>query len=507
MRSSIALVLVSVCATFGCKSDEPADASGATPGRESPATDPEPTSPPIGAWVVIDEQHGMFETANADGDRIPSPPPGPRIRVAEVVAIAGAMIEVRTIAVRPGITCASELGTELANELRFFVQAEALQSVLVRPKLVEFDDGTKLELAPGVPVVETGAKGSVRIGDASLFVALDDADVGRWFTPVHEHGDPLGGKARDPGLVLHYGEHSFTAAADPFLVAQERSPIEGGQLLTFSSACGQFVLRSELEEPPKAGLYAMKGPRDYDPDMLNAGIFGVMQHQVAVDESTGDKRTCELLRWTAAADTKLTWLGGGEAGTVLAAHDLPQSAVERYDRVCFEASGLDVCIETAKLERKGEEGCFPGPRGFGVVGIGSEAEAALGEEGSLGRKGGRDDGTSSALAQVRLAVPTVGTGLDPDIVRRIVRAHINELRACYDDGLDRDLALVGRIEIAFEIGAKGKVVISSVHASTLTPADAKVSACFAKAIKRWTFPKPQSGASVSVVYPFDLAQE
>jgi hypothetical protein len=42
------------------------------------------------------------------------------------------------------------------------------------------------------------------------------------------------------------------------------------------------------------------------------------------------------------------WRGGRE---------LPRTAEELDDRVCFAASDLDVCIETAKLERVGDPDC------------------------------------------------------------------------------------------------------------------------------------------------------
>ena len=47
--------------------------------------------------------------------------------------------------------------------------------------------------------------------------------------------------------------------------------------------------------------------------------------------------------------------------------------------------------------------------------------------------------------------------LDKDIIRRIVRAHINEVRSCYDRGLRRYRNLGGRVEINFTIIETGHV--------------------------------------------------
>lgn len=91
--------------------------------------------------------------------------------------------------------------------------------------------------------------------------------------------------------------------------------------------------------------------------------------------------------------------------------------------------------------------------------------------------------------------------LDPDLIRRIVRAHIPEVRHCYNEGLGRDPELAGRVAIAFTIAETGNVEASKIQESSL--ADDEVSACIQAAVTRWIFPRPDGGA-VEVVYPFVL---
>lgn len=105
---------------------------------------------------------------------------------------------------------------------------------------------------------------------------------------------------------------------------------------------------------------------------------------------------------------------------------------------------------------------------------------------------------------------SVGTGthvvdgqLDVDIVRRIVRAHINEIRHCYNQGLQRDPDLRGRVTVAFVIAPNGDVQSAKVVKNDL--ADARVDDCIVKAIKRWRFPKSADGRPVRVSYPFQFA--
>jgi hypothetical protein len=106
----------------------------------------------------------------------------------------------------------------------------------------------------------------------------------------------------------------------------------------------------------------------------------------------------------------------------------------------------------------------------------------------------------STVPQVRQLKATIEGPLDKDIVRRIVRAHINEVRFCYNQGLARDPRLAGRLEIEFAILDDGKVGTATVRQSSL--ADPRVGDCTANAVRRWTFPKPEK--VTKVIYPFDL---
>jgi TonB family protein len=104
--------------------------------------------------------------------------------------------------------------------------------------------------------------------------------------------------------------------------------------------------------------------------------------------------------------------------------------------------------------------------------------------------------------RVRQAKAQVKGALDSDIIRRIVRAHINEVRYCYNQGLVKDATLKGRIAIQFTISPTGNVAAAVVQESSLK--DNAVGQCIAKAVKRWKFPKPQGEGNVVVTYPFVL---
>ncbi len=100
--------------------------------------------------------------------------------------------------------------------------------------------------------------------------------------------------------------------------------------------------------------------------------------------------------------------------------------------------------------------------------------------------------------------PAMGVegSLDKDVIRRIVRAHINEVRYCYNEGLSEDPELAGRVVVKFRVGAKGKVEDATVTQTDI--AQTGVPVCIERAVARWRFPKPADGEHVVVTYPFVL---
>lgn len=104
-----------------------------------------------------------------------------------------------------------------------------------------------------------------------------------------------------------------------------------------------------------------------------------------------------------------------------------------------------------------------------------------------------DDGDTAAKVE---------GSLDKEIIRRIVRAHINEIRTCYEKGLVKDPTLQGRVAIRFTVAADGSVSQSEI-ASNDAPLD-EVGECIRERITTWRFPKPKGGGVVVVTYPFVL---
>jgi FHA domain len=235
----------------------------------------------------------------------------------------------------------------------------------------------------------------------------------------------------------------------------------------------------------KEGLYGLKGPKDNpDPHLAkklaeenakNAGILGVLKQTEGSHIASIFGRDSAL---GSDADNVLGGLIGNQIG---------------------EAYGVG---------------------GLGLVGTGSggggtgEGTIGLGNLGTIGKGGGGGNGSgygrgAGGLGGRRAHAPDVIPGtanvrgsLDKEIIRRIIRRHINEVKFCYEQELTKKPQLGGRIMVQFTIAASGQVIASVLQNSTM--ANAKVENCTVQAVRRWEFPKPLGGGIVIVSYPFVL---
>jgi TonB family protein len=166
-----------------------------------------------------------------------------------------------------------------------------------------------------------------------------------------------------------------------------------------------------------------------------------------------------------------------------------------------------------------EVGDAYGAGGFGLVGSGrggggtGEGTIGLGNLGTIGRGSGAPGGgmygaRAGALKARKAGAPEVVPGtaevrgsLDKELIRRIIRRHLNEVKFCYEKELTRNPNLQGRVMVQFTISPTGSVVASIVQSSTM--GNPIVEQCIAAAVRRWEFPKPQGGIVV-VTYPFVL---
>jgi TonB family protein len=235
----------------------------------------------------------------------------------------------------------------------------------------------------------------------------------------------------------------------------------------------------------KEGLYGLKGPKDNpDPHLAkklaeeqakNAGILGVLKM------AEGSHLASIFGRDTAAGNDAENVLGGLIGNQI------------------GEAYGVG---------------------GLGLVGTGTggggtgEGTIGLGNFGTIGKGGGGGNGSgygrgAGGLGGRRARAPDVIPGqanvrgsLDKEIIRRIIRRHINEVKYCYETELTKKADLAGRISVQFTIAATGTVIASVLQSSTM--GNIRVENCVVQAVRRWEFPKPLGGGIVIVSYPFNF---
>ena len=100
-------------------------------------------------------------------------------------------------------------------------------------------------------------------------------------------------------------------------------------------------------------------------------------------------------------------------------------------------------------------------------------------------------------SRVQDARPIVVGDMDKDLISRVVKRALPQIRACYERALLKNPTLQGKVVVKF-ITAAGAVSESSIASSSI--GDAEVEACVVGRVRTWAF--PASAGQVQVAYPF-----
>ncbi len=93
-------------------------------------------------------------------------------------------------------------------------------------------------------------------------------------------------------------------------------------------------------------------------------------------------------------------------------------------------------------------------------------------------------------------------GLDRDLISAVIERNKGQITFCYEQGLQGDPTLGGRVAVDFTIGSNGRVSRAGILNTTLH--SKMVEDCIIRRLKSWKFPLPEGGISVKVAYPFLL---
>ena len=122
--------------------------------------------------------------------------------------------------------------------------------------------------------------------------------------------------------------------------------------------------------------------------------------------------------------------------------------------------------------------------GGGVAGIGQMQQGSLG----TGQVGALEEESE------------VMGGLDKEVIAKIIRSYLGQIRYCYERQLSATPDLYGKLLVQFSIGQTGGVNTQSILSSSLQ--NKNVEGCVLKQVANWKFPEPKGGTIVKVSYPF-----
>ncbi len=157
----------------------------------------------------------------------------------------------------------------------------------------------------------------------------------------------------------------------------------------------------------------------------------------------------------------------------------------------------------------GARGMLPG-QGLiaGSTGSGGKAQSAggYGTKGSGGGKAGYGKislvGGTSGVVLSSDEEASVEGGLDMDQIQAVINRNKGQIVYCYEQGVQRQPDLRGRVSVQFVIGPSGRITMAQVAHTSLR--SAAVESCMVAKMRTWQFPHPVGNVSVDVLYPFNL---
>ena len=141
----------------------------------------------------------------------------------------------------------------------------------------------------------------------------------------------------------------------------------------------------------------------------------------------------------------------------------------------------------------GAGGNLQGAGGYGTKGKGG-GQAGYGKMSLVGASGSESIPLSNEAE--------VGGGLDLDLVAEVIKKNLGQIRFCYEQGLQSEPSLSGKVTVEFVIGGSGQVKTAGVRSSSL--GSQIVDECILSRLRSWRFALPAGGSDVKVVYPFSF---
>jgi len=191
-------------------------------------------------------------------------------------------------------------------------------------------------------------------------------------------------------------------------------------------------------------------------------------------------------------DVKKLFAGLGGQG-VMGNGGLAKELTQALGSVVGTSNGLG----GLSLRGSGGGGDLGGPLRIGGIGLRSGPPGS-GPDVSL-KKG---EGAGPVIEETQPVVACAAVGcLDKELIRRVVREHLSQVRFCYERLLPSQPTLSGRVVVKWHVTGAGLVDASEVASSTA--ASPELGNCLAGRVRTWRFPAAkQAEAGFTVSYPF-----
>ncbi|HYQ81244.1 MAG TPA: AgmX/PglI C-terminal domain-containing protein, partial [Anaeromyxobacteraceae bacterium] len=154
-----------------------------------------------------------------------------------------------------------------------------------------------------------------------------------------------------------------------------------------------------------------------------------------------------------------------------------------------------------------------GLKGSGTGGGGQGETIGIGAVGTKGRGGGLGSyGTgvgglgkkSDRDVSIQAGTAAVVGSIDKELIRKVIQEHAAQIRYCYEQELQRDPKLEGKVSIRWVINSEGRVQGAQVDGGATTLQNGQVHRCMMDRIASWEFPKPKGGGIAVITYPWIL---
>jgi TonB family protein len=214
-----------------------------------------------------------------------------------------------------------------------------------------------------------------------------------------------------------------------------------------------------------------------------------------------ETREQKRARDRAVVENKIAALFGGDAAAGVFATASAQTletamgGISSREMALSGFGGLD-----ARGAGPGAVGAAFGTFGVGKIGTRGRGGGNAGFGSGTGGLGGKTDRS----IDIGTGAPVILGSLDKEIIRRVIRDNIAQVRYCYEKELVREPGLAGKVGVKFVIGAQGMVQTAQVAETSLN--NKNVESCVLTRVKSWVFPKPKGGGIVIVTYPFIFKQ-